>query len=237
MNLLRATLQLFGNELKIGISYFPSLYTVTESRCAKQFLLFWDSPSATETLIIAVSIFQKLLRVFAIQVFYTWNWQIIHRYLINVWIVHIFVPKYCPTKWYFNHYGFSFIFYLISSWSETSRMSTPISTLMSSALISDSDPSKDWHAVTKGTSGKACWTCPMGWWMHPLLQTFFLTMLEILKPSLWTVILSPWSLTLLILILVLFPCSLSSNAKYSLIKVLLLTKYYLVELDVSTKTI
>ena len=66
---------------------------------------------------------------------------------------------------------------------------------------------------------------------------FFLTMLEILKPSLWTVILSPWSLTLLILILVLFPCSLSSNAKSSLIKVPLLPKYYLVELDISTKTI
>ena len=117
----------------------------------------------------------------------------VHRSLVNVWFAHTFAPKYCPTKWCLDCYGFSFISWFdIQLMKKTSGMPAPISTLMASALISASfKPFKR----LKCCNPRYFWGGILNFYTQMMNAPFasnilLLTMLEILKSTSWTMMLS-----------------------------------------------
>ena len=134
----------------------------------------------------------------------------------------------------------------ISTWWKASRMSAQISTLMSSAVISANFKPLKWLTCCKP---RQFWKGMLNFSTRIMNESFawnilLLAMLKILKSTPQTMVISPWSLILLILILVLFPCSLSSTATSSLIKMIWLSvsrwayvfSLLPVKLDISPRT-
>ena len=146
--------------------------SVIESRCTKQFFSSWDSPSSSETLII-FDYFQKLLGV----LFKSSSLEIDKHFTDILLMLDLhthLLQNTTQSNDFLIAVGSPLSPDLISSWWKTLGMSAPISTLMSSTLISASFKLFKWLAFCNPRYfGKACWTSPLEWKMHPSLQTSY----------------------------------------------------------------